>query len=84
MEARIAWCDKKSNSYLTGHWRSKYDISIIHAWATCQNMIRRNEYYWVEIKEDGKITNYIEVEKPKSKIEKEYVEIDYKDIEKNK
>ncbi len=77
MEVRIAWCDKKTNSYLTGHWRSKNDLAIIHAWSICQNMQRPEEYYWVEIKEDGKIKNYIEVEKPISRIEKEYVDIDY-------
>ncbi len=80
MECRIAWCNKMNGLYSTGHWRSKDDLALIHAWSICQNMRRHGEYYWVEIKEDGKLRNYIEIEieKPKNKIEKEYVEIDYK------
>jgi|UniRef100_A0A6C0IPU0 hypothetical protein len=83
MECRIAWCDKITNSYLQGHWRSKSDIGVIHAWCVCQNIHRYNEYYWVEIKADGKITNYTYIPPKQNNVEKEYVEIDYKKNEVN-
>jgi uncharacterized OB-fold protein len=49
----------------------------------CQNIHRYNEYYWVEIKADGKITNYTYIPPKQNNVEKEYVEIDYKKNEVN-
>lgn len=78
-KCRIAWCDKKTNSYCQGHWRTMNDLNVIHAWSVCQNIHRRDEYYWVEIKEHGVIRNYTHIEpKKETELEKEYVGIDFK------
>ena len=79
LKCRIAWCEKKTNSYCQGHWRSMSDLEVIHAWSVCQNIHRHGEYYWVEIKEGGVIRNYTHIEKKKPpELEKEYVDIDFK------
>lgn len=79
LKCRIAWCDKKTNSYCQGHWRDMSDLDVIHAWSVCQNIHRHKEYYWVEIKEGGVIRNYTHIEpKKEPELEKEYVGIDFK------
>ena len=74
---RIAWCDKKLNFYFHGEWKNKTESNIkeLKCWVEHQNIIRATEYYWLEIKEDDKIKNYIERNDIKDNIEKDYVEV---------
>ena len=74
---RIAWCDKKWCYYFYGEWKNKTKSNIkeMKSWVEHQNTIRDTEYYWLEIKEDKKIKNYIERTDIKDNIENDYVEV---------
>lgn len=70
---RISWCDKEKNQVYYGNWKNKTEINRLKKWIDHQNTIRHKEYYWLEIKEDNNVKNYIE--KKKDKIERDYVEV---------
>jgi len=70
---RIAWCDKEKNTVYYGNWKNKTEINKLKKWIDHQNSIRHKEYYWIEIKEDNNVKNY--VENNKDKIERDYVEV---------
>lgn len=70
---RIAWCDKEKNTVYYGNWKNKKETNELKKWIEHQNTIRHKEYYWLEIKEDNNVKNYIE--NNKDKIERDYVEV---------
>tara|TARA_B100000424_G_C22941418_1_gene501013 strand:- start:2939 stop:3172 length:234 start_codon:yes stop_codon:yes gene_type:complete len=72
---RIAWCDKSRHKYYEGSWYRKTDktIKMFKCWVNMENIKRPNEYYWIEIREDGKVKNYVEM--MGDNIERDYVEL---------
>ena len=73
---RVAWCDKIKHKYYEGDWyeNTKEKQKELKSWVNVNNINRSNEYYWLEIKEDDVVKNYIEQEE-KETIDRHYVEL---------